>query len=83
MSLTAIMGFKAIKMLSEIGLPLLFISCILAIVKSFRTMSPAEIWNAGQVGTPITISMGISLVVGSFAVGVTLVGYFGRFFPKK
>lgn len=83
MSLTAIMGFKAIKMLSEIGLPLLFVLCILAIAKSFQTMSPAEIWNAGPVGTPITITMGISLVVGSFAVGVTMVGDFSRFSKSK
>lgn len=83
MSLTAIMGFKAIKMLSEVGLPLLFILCILAVGETFQTMSPAQIWEAGPVGTPITVPMGISLVVGSFAVGITMVGDFSRFSKSK
>lgn len=83
MSLTAIMGFKAIKLLSEVGLPLLFVLCLIAIWKTFSTLSPAEIWNAGPVSTPITIPMGISLVVGSFAVGATMVGDFSRFSKSK
>lgn len=79
MSLTAILGFKAIKALSEFGLPLLFVLCIIAVWKTSQTIPFSEIAAAGPVGTPITIPMGISIVVGSFAVGIAVIGDFSRF----
>lgn len=83
MSLTAVLGFKAIKKLSQFGLPLLFLLCIIAVWKTL-TMVPLEtILSAGPVGTPITIPMGISIVVGSFAVGVAMIGDFSRFSTTK
>lgn len=83
MSLTAIFGFKAIKLLSEVGLPLLAVLCVIAVWKTSSMISFGDIWNAGPVSTPITIPMGIAAVVGSFAVGVTMVGDFSRFSKSK
>lgn len=83
MSLTAIMGFKAIKKLSEIGLPLLFVLCIFAVWKTAGIVPMSNILEAGPVGDPITIPMGISIVVGSFAVGVAMIGDFSRFSSTK
>lgn len=83
MSLTAIMGFKAIKKLSEIGLPLLFALCIFAVWKTAGIVPMSRILEAGPVGEPITIPMGISIVVGSFAVGIAMIGDFSRFSTTK
>ena len=66
MSLTAIMGFKAIKKLSEIGLPLLFVLCIVAVWKTAGIIPMSSILEAGPVGEPITIPMGISIVAVSY-----------------
>lgn len=83
MSMTAIFGFKAIKMLSEIGLPLIAIMCIIAVWKTLSMVSGNEIVSAGPVGTPITIPMGISIVVGSYAAGIAIIGDFSRFSKSK
>ena len=77
MSLTAIFGFKAIKLLSEVGLPLLAVLCVVAVWKTSSMISFGDIWNAGPVSTPITIPMGVA------AVGVTMVGDFSRFSKSK
>lgn len=84
MSTTAIFGFKAIKRLSEIGLPLLFLLCIVAVVKTGTLVPYGDIVNSGPVRTPISIPAGISIVVGSivvgsFAVGIAVMGDFSRF----
>lgn len=79
MSLTAIFGFKAIKMLSEVGLPLIALMCIVAVWKTFTLVPSNEIVVSGPVGHPITIAAGVSIVVGSYAAGIALIGDFSRF----
>lgn len=79
MATTAIFGFKAIKRLSEIGLPLLFILCIIAVVRTGQIIPFSEIVSAGPISTPMSIPAGISVVVGSFAVGIAIMGDFSRF----
>ncbi len=83
MSTTAIFGFKAIKLLSMISMPLLFILCGVAVWKT-TTMIPLEtIMASGPVGDPMTIAMGVSIVVGSYAVGIAIIGDFSRFSKSK
>lgn len=79
MSITAIFGFKAIKMLSEVGLPLIALMCIAAVWKTLTMVSGSEIISAGPVGNPITIASGVSIVVGSYAAGIAIIGDFSRF----
>lgn len=79
MSVTAIFGFKAITKLSEFGLPLLFLLCLFAVVKTGSIIPFDVIMNAGPVGSPITVPMGIGIAVSSFAVGIIIVGDFSRF----
>ena len=57
--------------------------CVIAVWKTSSMISFSDIWNAGPVSTPITIPMGVAAVVGSFAVGVTMVGDFSRFSKSK
>lgn len=79
MSITAIFGFKAIKMLSEVGLPLIALMCIAAVWKTLTMVPGSEIISAGPVGNPITIAAGVSIVVGSYAAGIAIIGDFSRF----
>lgn len=79
MSITAIFGFKAIKMLSEVGLPLIALMCIAAVWKTLTMVPGSEIISAGPVGNPITIASGVSIVVGSYAAGIAIIGDFSRF----
>lgn len=79
MSMTAIFGFKAIKRLSEIGIPLLFVLCIIAVIKTGSIVPFDQIIQSGPTDSPISIPAGISIVVGSFAVGIAMMGDFSRF----
>ena len=74
MSMTAIFGFKAIKRLSEIGIPLLFVLCIIAVIKTGSIVPFDQIIQSGPTDSPISIPAGISIVVGSFAVGIAMMG---------
>lgn len=79
MSMTAVFGFKAIKILSEIGVPLLFVLCITAVIKTGTIVPIVDIVSSGPIGSPISISSGITVVVSSFAVGIAMMGDFSRF----
>ncbi len=79
MSMTAIFGFKAIKMLSLIGVPLLFVLCITAVIKTGTIVPMSDIVDSGPIGSPISIVAGITVVVSSFAVGIAMMGDFSRF----
>lgn len=79
MAMTAVFGFKAIKMLSEIGVPLLFVLCIIAVIKAVTIVPIGDIVTSGPIGSQISIVVGISVVVSSFAVGIAMMGDFSRF----
>lgn len=79
MATTAVFGFKAIKKLSEIGVPLLFVLCAVAVFKTCQMIPAGEILSAGPTGSAISISAGISVVVSSFAVGIAMMSDFSRF----
>lgn len=79
MAMTAVFGFKAIKKLSEIGVPLLFVLCAVAVVKTCQIIPANEILTAGPTGRAMSIPAGISVVVSSFAVGIVMMSDFSRF----
>lgn len=79
MATTAIFGIKAIKLLSQVGMPLLFILCGIAIYKTGQMVSFGEIIQSSPIGDPMSIPLGISVVVSSFAVGIAMIGDFARF----
>lgn len=83
MSMTAVFGIKAIKALSEFGLPLLFILCFIAVWKTGSLVPFTQIVSSQAMGTPMSISAGIAIVVGSFAGGIAVMGDFSRFSKSK
>lgn len=78
MMITAIVGYKGIKKLSQIGVPLLFILIFLGVIRTFRTVPAQEIFHA-KPQIPMTFSLAVSLMVGSFIVGVSIVQDFTRY----
>jgi cytosine permease len=79
MAMTAVFGFKAIKKLSEIGVPLLFVLCAVAVVRTCQIIPASEVLTSGPTGKAISIPTGISVVVSSFAVGIVMMSDFSRF----
>ena len=79
MMFTAIIGYKAIKWLSNIAVPLLFILTMVALVMTFIRVPLSQIVASGPVETPMTLPVGIASVVGNTAVGVVIVGDFTRY----
>lgn len=78
MMITAIVGYKGIKMLSAVGVPLLFLLVLFGIGKTLATVPAADIFNA-PVTAPISFATAVSLMIGSFIVGVSIVQDFTRY----
>ena len=79
MMLTAIIGYKGIKMLSNVAVPLLFILSIVAVALTLKQVPFSEIVSSGPVEAAIPLTVGVAAVVGNFAVGVTIVSDFTRY----
>lgn len=78
MMVTAIVGYKGIKMLSQVGVPLLFALVIAGIIKTFARVPAADVFNAVPSAT-ISFATAVSLMIGSFIVGVSIVQDFTRY----
>lgn len=79
MMITAIVGYKGIKMLSNVAVPLLFILSLVALGMTFVNIPFSDIIASGPTGVAIPLTVGVGAVVGNFAVGVTLVSDFTRY----
>jgi cytosine permease len=82
MMVTAIVGYRGIKMLSNFGVPLLFILVVVALIVTFVKVPASTIFSSGAIGTEISMGAGITLVVGSFIVGATCIPDFSRYSRK-
>lgn len=78
MMITAIVGYKGIKMLSQIGVPLLFALMLVGVVMTFVKVPAGEIFAAAPVEA-MSFATAVSLMVGSFIVGVSIVQDFTRY----
>lgn len=76
---TAMVGYRAIKWLANIAVPLLFGLSLVAVYMTLQEAPLSAILSSGPVGAPIPLTVGIAAVVGNFAVGVTLVSDFTRY----
>lgn len=82
MMVTAIVGYRGIKMLSNFGVPLLFVLVVAAVIVTFIRIPAAQIIGSGPIGESISFGSGITLVVGSFIVGATCIPDFSRYSRK-
>lgn len=71
MTTTAVIGYKAIEKLSLLAVPLLGILIIASMVKVLNSPGESQIAN-NMFGEPLTIGVGVSLIIGSLAVGAII-----------
>lgn len=72
MTITATIGYNAIEKLSVLAVPLLAILLIGSVYVVSSSFTYAELNAAPLTSTPLTIGMGISVVIGSLAVGAII-----------
>ena len=73
MMITAIVGYKGIKALSNVAVPLLFVLAMAALGITLARVPFASITSKGPVGVAIPLTVGIASVVGNTAVSVVIV----------
>ncbi|TMV45469.1 cytosine permease [Paenibacillus mesophilus] len=71
MILTAYIGFKGIRLLSNIAIPLLILLCIVGVVMGLDKVGGIG-GLTSNITKPITLMEGIVLVIGTFAVGAVI-----------
>ncbi len=79
MTVTSMIGYKAIEKLSIVAVPLLGILLIGSTVIVLNNYSLSELNSAALATESITIGAGISLVIGSLAVGAIIAPDFSRY----
>ena len=79
MMITAIVGYKGIKALSNVAVPLLFVLAMAALGITLARVPFASITSKGPVGVAIPLTVGIASVVGNNAVSVVIVSDFTRY----
>ncbi|PLS18126.1 cytosine permease [Bacillus sp. M6-12] len=72
MVFTAMIGYKALDFLSKLAVPLLLLLMGASVWKILENHSFSDIMSLKGTGEPITIGMGISMVISSFIVGAVV-----------
>jgi cytosine permease len=72
MMLTATIGYKALDFLSKVAVPLLIILMGASVWVILQDFSFSEILSFKGTGDPISIGLGISMVISSFVVGAVV-----------
>lgn len=80
---SACFGFKGLKWLNYIAVPLLVIVLVYALVMAFVDYDGLAMVAAYQPAAPITLLTGISITVGSFAVGGSIAADYCRFAKNR
>lgn len=79
---TACFGFKGLKILNYVAVPLLLIVCIYGIVSSFATNGTVALTSYAPEASAGLV-FGISMVVASFALGGVISGDYCRFAKSR
>jgi cytosine permease len=72
MSISAIIGYKAIEKLSMVAVPLLAILLVSSLVRVLNGTSMAEVAQAPLTSDPLSMGVAISLIIGSLATGAII-----------
>ncbi|WP_417460436.1 hypothetical protein [Kordiimonas sp.] len=84
MTVTTLYGFSALEKLSKIAVPVMFFILIYAVVKVVHDVSLTDILAAGPVegARPLAFGAAVSIIVGSFMVGVCILPDISRFIRR-
>lgn len=69
---TAIVGYRALDLLSKLTVPLLLVLMAASVWRILQDASGSEVLSLSGDGPPLTLGMGISLVISSFVVGAVI-----------
>lgn len=69
---TAIFGYKGIELLSKAAVPLLLLLIAASVWRIMSDSSLSDVWALEGSGEPVSMGLGISLVVSSFVVGAVI-----------
>ncbi len=85
MTITTIYGFRAMDILSKFTVPLMLVILIVGVYFVSSNFSWQQIWNmpANTEGVVTGFGGAVSIVVGSFMVGVTILPDISRFINRK
>ena len=85
MTVTTIYGFRAMDILSKFTVPLMLIILVVGVYFVLSNFEWAQIWNkpANTQGAAISFGGAVSVIVGSFMVGVTILPDISRFINRK
>lgn len=85
MTVTTIYGFRAMDILSKFTVPLMLLILIVGVYFVSSNFEWAQIWNmpSNSQGMVTSFGSGVSIVVGSFMVGVTILPDISRFINQK
>jgi len=82
MSITALIGFKAIERLSAIVIPILLVLLVATLIMAFRGHSLAEVF-AKAPAQPVPFGLVVSIVAGAFAIGAVIQPDITRYAKSK
>jgi cytosine permease len=82
MSITALIGYKAIEKLSAIVIPILLVLLVVTLVLAFRGHSLAEVF-AKPPAQPVPFGLVVSIVAGAFAIGAVIEPDITRYAKSK
>jgi cytosine permease len=82
MSITALIGYKAIEKLSAIVIPILLVLMVVTLALAFRGHSLAEVF-AKPPAQPLPFGLVVSIVAGAFAVGAVIQPDITRYAKSK
>jgi len=83
MTLTVVIGFKAIEWISKIAVPAIILLGVMSMVKAISSMGGIQPLMDAMPKESMTVSVGVALAVGSFISGATLTPDFVRFSKTK
>lgn len=82
MLVTAVYGFKLMKILNYIAVPALIVMCLYGTYRAI-TVSGMDTLFAHQPTTPMSISSAISITIGLFAVGTVINSDYSRYAKNR
>lgn len=76
---TAIFGYKGIELLSKAAVPLLLLLIAASVWRIMSDHALTDLWSLQGSGEPVSMGVGISLVVSSFVVGAVIAPDISRY----
>lgn len=79
---TAIYGIRVIRYLTYIAVPYLVIVCLYGLYQALTTVSVSEL-VAYQPSSTLSLGTGLTVTLGSFAIGAVIAGDYSQYSPRR